>query len=130
MAFSFGFSGDDIEEDPNDVQDQGQQPATTDSDVPPPIPAKTHDLDELNVVDITEYRTDIPQLSTLPDKLSYSTVSIASPKGFTARLPRRELFDVRLQLMAEDDGSSQTPLTGLDVRFTFPPKFPSQTHPS
>jgi protein-histidine N-methyltransferase len=47
MAFSFGFSGDDIEEDPNDVQDQGQQPATTDSDVPPPIPAKTHDLDEL-----------------------------------------------------------------------------------
>jgi protein-histidine N-methyltransferase len=55
-----------------------------------------------------------PQLSTLPDKISYSTVSITSPKGFTARLPRRELFDVRLQLMAEDDGTSPTPLAGLD----------------
>jgi hypothetical protein len=47
MAFSFGFSGDDIEEDPNDVQEQGQQQATADSNVPPPIAAKTHDLDEL-----------------------------------------------------------------------------------
>ncbi|KAI4661801.1 uncharacterized protein J4E78_004591 [Alternaria triticimaculans] len=100
MAFSFGFSGDDIEEDPNDVQEQGQQQTTTDSSVPPPIAAKTHDLDEL--------------LASLPDKLSYSTINITSPKGFTTRLPRRELFDVRLQLMAEDDGSSQTPLTGLD----------------
>jgi len=47
MAFSFGFSGDDIEEDPNDVQEQGQQQTTTDSNVPPPIAAKAHDLDEL-----------------------------------------------------------------------------------
>jgi protein-histidine N-methyltransferase len=59
------------------------------------------------------------QLATLPDKLSYSTTNITSPKGFTTRLPRRELFDVRLQLMAEDDGSSQTPLTGLDVTMPF-----------
>jgi protein-histidine N-methyltransferase len=49
MAFSFGFSGDDIEEDPNDVvmedqQDRGQQSST---DAPPPIPARAHDLDEL-----------------------------------------------------------------------------------
>jgi len=47
MAFSFGFSGDDIEEDPNDVQEQGQQQTTTDSNVPPPVPAKTHDPYEL-----------------------------------------------------------------------------------
>lgn len=47
MAFSFGFSGDDIEEDPNDVQEQAQQQITTDSNVPSPIAAKTHDLDEL-----------------------------------------------------------------------------------
>jgi len=47
MAFSFGFSGDDIEEDPNDVQEQGQQQTTTDRNVPPPIAAKAHDLDEL-----------------------------------------------------------------------------------
>jgi protein-histidine N-methyltransferase len=39
---------------------------------------------------------------------------MTSPKGLTARIPRRELFDVRLQLMAEDDGTSSNPLSGLD----------------
>ncbi|KAJ4366431.1 hypothetical protein N0V83_008067 [Neocucurbitaria cava] len=100
MAFSFGFSGDDIEEDPNDVVPETQEANASGSDDPPPIAARTHDLDEL--------------LSTLPDKISYTNITITSPKGFTVRLPRRELFDVRLQLMAEDDGSSSNPLTGLD----------------
>lgn len=101
MAFSFGFSGDDIEEDPNDVQEQsGQQTGTVESNVPPPIAARTHDLDEM--------------LSTLPDKISFSTVSLTSPKGTTVHLPRRELFDVRLQLMAEDDGTTASPLSGLE----------------
>jgi protein-histidine N-methyltransferase len=55
----------------------------------------------------------------LPDKLSYTITSTTSPKGFSARLPRRELFDVRVQLMAEDDiaeDSSQSShvLSGLD----------------
>jgi hypothetical protein len=51
MAFSFGFSGDDIEEDPNDVAEQNQQEqgqsSSMDVDVPPPIVARTHDLDEV-----------------------------------------------------------------------------------
>lgn len=48
MAFSFGFSGDDIEEDLNDVQEQsGQQTGAVESNVPPPIAARTHDLDEM-----------------------------------------------------------------------------------
>ncbi|KAF1851328.1 uncharacterized protein K460DRAFT_272575 [Cucurbitaria berberidis CBS 394.84] len=100
MAFSFGFSGEDIEEDPNDVVHQTLETNAPGSDEPPPITARTHILEEL--------------MSTLPDKISYSTISITSPKGLTARLPRRELFDVRLQLMAEDDGSSSNPLAGLD----------------
>ncbi|KAH8728345.1 hypothetical protein GQ44DRAFT_45854 [Phaeosphaeriaceae sp. PMI808] len=100
MSFSFGFSGDDIEEDPNDVTEQSQQEQGQNTEAPPPIAARTHDLDEL--------------LSTLPDKISYSTITITSPKGFTARLPRRELFDVRLQLMAEDDGTTSNPLAGLE----------------
>ncbi|OAL47219.1 hypothetical protein IQ07DRAFT_545265 [Pyrenochaeta sp. DS3sAY3a] len=103
MAFSFGFSGDDIEEDPSDVveqQQQQQQHVQESSNVPPPIAARIHGVEEL--------------LATLPDKISYSTISITSPKGFTALLPRRELFDVRLQLMAEDDGSDSNPLSGLD----------------
>ncbi|KAH7344279.1 hypothetical protein BKA66DRAFT_577064 [Pyrenochaeta sp. MPI-SDFR-AT-0127] len=100
MAFSFGFSGDDIEEDPNDVTEQTYEANAPGSHVPPPIAARTLELDEL--------------LATLPDKISYSSITTTSPKGFTARLPRRELFDVRLQLMAEDDGSSLSPLAGLD----------------
>jgi protein-histidine N-methyltransferase len=50
MAFSFGFSGDDIEEDPNDLVPE-TQPSVANGDgtstQPPPIPAKAHDLDEL-----------------------------------------------------------------------------------
>ncbi|KAJ4292774.1 hypothetical protein N0V90_009437 [Kalmusia sp. IMI 367209] len=100
MSFSFGFSGDDIEEDPHDVSQTIQNVTDAGQDTPPPIPARTHDLDEL--------------LSSLPDKISYSIFTTTSPKGFTARLPRRELFDVRLQLMAEDDGTSSNPLAGLN----------------
>jgi protein-histidine N-methyltransferase len=50
MAFSFGFSGDDIEEDPNDLVPETQSSVANDdgtSTQPPPIPAKAHDLDEL-----------------------------------------------------------------------------------
>lgn len=48
MAFSFGFSGDDIEEDPDDmVVDTQQEQGHISADAPPPIPARSHDLDEL-----------------------------------------------------------------------------------
>ncbi|KAF9692202.1 hypothetical protein EKO04_009930 [Ascochyta lentis] len=100
MSFSFGFSGDDIEEDPNDVVPQAQEQNAEIAHVPPPIQARVHDLDEL--------------LASLPDKLSFSTLALTSPKGFTTRLPRREIFDVRVQLMAEDDGSQENVLAGLE----------------
>ncbi|KAF2470936.1 uncharacterized protein BDR25DRAFT_286240 [Lindgomyces ingoldianus] len=102
-SFSFGFSGDDIEEDPNDISAPGgnSENQKAEEGGPPPLIAQTHDLDEL--------------LSSIPDKISYSTLSITSPKGFTTRLPRRELFDVRLQLMAEDGNSTSNPLSGLDA---------------
>jgi hypothetical protein len=49
MAFSFGFSGDDIEEDPNDASNAQQDtPMVEDGgNGPPPIKAQTHDLDEM-----------------------------------------------------------------------------------
>lgn len=52
-------------------------------------------------------------MDSLPSKISYSLVEIESPKGKKLMIPRRELFDVRLQLMAEDDADSSAP-TGLD----------------
>ena len=48
MSFSFGFSGDDIEEDVHDAAQSTQPPtAASTTSAPPPIPARTHDLDEL-----------------------------------------------------------------------------------
>lgn len=64
--------------------------------------------------DCTRLSLSILQLKTLPDKISYATQDIESPSGKKLSLPRRELFDVRVQLMAEDDGSDPDPLTGLD----------------
>jgi protein-histidine N-methyltransferase len=48
MAFSFGFSGDDIEEDPNDVLTENEGAVREEEESgPAPIPAKSHDLGEM-----------------------------------------------------------------------------------
>ena len=48
MAFSFGFSGDDIETDPDDnVTLQAHEAPQVENDVAPPIAARTHVIDEL-----------------------------------------------------------------------------------
>ncbi|KAK2758602.1 hypothetical protein FQN54_003292 [Arachnomyces sp. PD_36] len=106
MAFSFGFSGDDI--DPDIDTGDSSQPlneggthggeAGTDS----PIEGekvKAHGLDEM--------------LSSLPSQLSFNTISPTS----CLRLPRREVFDIRAQLMAEDGiGSNENTelISGLE----------------
>jgi protein-histidine N-methyltransferase len=152
MAFSFGFSGDDIEEDPNDASNAQQDtPMVEDGgNGPPPIKAQTHDLDEMvcktsfryllhlfisycklpvtvssskhiptfpNSIQIQPPTNNPPpnqtQLHSLPSKLSYNILPLTSPFSHTCRLPRRELFDVRLQLMSEDDGTTSAPLAGL-----------------
>ncbi|KAB2580897.1 hypothetical protein BFW01_g6810 [Lasiodiplodia theobromae] len=101
QPFSFGFSGDDIEVDA-DV-DQGAPavaPTAAAASAQPHVPAQTHSVAEL--------------LQSLPDKISYATQEVEAPSGKKLSLPRRELFDVRVQLMAEDDGSDPEPMTGLD----------------
>jgi protein-histidine N-methyltransferase len=47
MSFSFGFSGDDIEYDPTETPNHADTVADAGQDVPPPIPAQSHDVDEL-----------------------------------------------------------------------------------
>lgn len=47
MSFSFGFSGDDIEEDVDHVSQTAPSTVGTATNAPPPIPARTHDLDEV-----------------------------------------------------------------------------------
>ncbi|EHK16379.1 uncharacterized protein TRIVIDRAFT_41154 [Trichoderma virens Gv29-8] len=103
MSFSFGFSGDDIEHDVDEsltqipaITSQTQAPASY-SAFPvagkPQIPATRHALSDF--------------LSQLPSKLAYDLLDIdVADDGASEtrlRLPRRELWDVRVQLMAEDD---------------------------
>ena len=132
-SFSFSFSGDDIEDDSttSTTQDaavapsvselqpqQTQGPTVTPAAAAAPaasafpvqgkpqLPPQRHDLKEM--------------LSKLPSKIAYSLLDVtldsrvdgdATTGGSTApreapfriRLPRRELWDVKVQLMAEED---------------------------
>lgn len=58
------------------------------------------------------------QLTSLPERISYSTVKVESPLGKVAYIPRRELFDVRIQLIAEDAGNDHVidQLSNSDLR--------------
>ncbi|KAI9842313.1 MAG: hypothetical protein M1838_003182, partial [Thelocarpon superellum] len=91
-AFTFGFSGDDIDISYSDDGDEGPRVTSTSphSEVAPSlVPPRRHGLQEL--------------LSSLPSKISFFYWVIQTSHGNTVQLPRRELFDVRMQLMAEDD---------------------------
>ncbi|EED16057.1 conserved hypothetical protein [Talaromyces stipitatus ATCC 10500] len=112
-TFRFGFSGDDIDVDiDNDVEvDPGnnvsEKSQAEDVNAPDMFPAVRHALKDWT--------------TNLPSQLSYNTfkVEISNPDhqtinnneknstqtNKTITIARRELFDVRTQLMAEDDDS-------------------------
>lgn len=106
--FSFSFSGDDIEDEggasnfiaPSVSAPIQPQPAASAFPVAgkPLLPATSHDLHHM--------------LSQLPSKIAYSTLDIDLDGNGTIQLPRRELWDVRVQLMAEDDGGDPKPGLG------------------
>ena len=55
------------------------------------------------------------KLSALPSKISYCSIQIPSKDSSVISLPRRELFDIRAQLMAEDQDYGQSPTIGLSM---------------
>ncbi|KEY64953.1 hypothetical protein S7711_08194 [Stachybotrys chartarum IBT 7711] len=96
MAFSFGFSGDDIDDvDAHEAPQPTTTPAPSAFPVPgkPQLPAAAHSLADL--------------LARLPSKVAYSSLSVQLDDGTAVQLPRRELWDVRVQLMAEEDGDAE-----------------------
>lgn len=104
--FSFSFSGDDIEDDggqnptaPN-VSASVPQPSASAFPVQgkPLLPATKHDLQQM--------------LSQLPSKVAYGILDVDLDGRGSIQLPRRELWDVRVQLMAEDDGNDTEPGLG------------------
>ncbi|KAL8370759.1 hypothetical protein RB595_000892 [Gaeumannomyces hyphopodioides] len=120
MAFSFSFAGDDIEDDGAQQQQQQESNAEAQGAVAggqgqgsqgissafpvqgrPQLTAERHDLGRM--------------LAQLPSRIAYGTLEV---QGGIARLPRRELWDVRVQLAAEDEGlgADEAGLGQHDVR--------------
>ena len=113
MPFAFSFSGDDLDEDtqpstiapPTASVSASVSASASTSAFPiqgrPQLPPTHHPLTSL--------------LATLPSKIAYSTVDVVldgdgdgdgtAATAHHLHLPRRELWDVRVQLMAEDDGT-------------------------
>ncbi|GKT83441.1 histidine protein methyltransferase 1 [Colletotrichum tofieldiae] len=105
-AFSFGFGGDDIEDDSVPVAEasvpvpepETPQPAAASAfPVPgkPQLPPTGHVLQEM--------------LAKLPSKVAFGTLDVTLDDGGVIKIPRRELWDVRVQLMAEDEAASEGP---------------------
>ncbi|KAI4133865.1 MAG: hypothetical protein LQ347_002001 [Umbilicaria vellea] len=104
--FSFGFSNDDIEDaaDYEQPMDVGKPPSTLEAAEHAKstlVEPRRHTLQEL--------------LSTLPSKISYTTLRITATHGRSITLARRELFDIRAQIMAEDSGEDSTLIAGLSA---------------
>ncbi|KAM0563823.1 hypothetical protein ACHAPJ_000029 [Fusarium lateritium] len=103
MSFSFGFAGDDISDDEKaPVAKPTPAPASSSAfPVPgkPQLPPTVHQLSEL--------------LSRLPSKIAYSLLDLTLDDGTTLQLPRRELWDVRVQLMAEEEDVAGAQSEGL-----------------
>ncbi|KAL4927896.1 protein-histidine N-methyltransferase [Aspergillus undulatus] len=102
-GFSFGFSGDDIDIDEteiNNIDENNVQETNPASNLPELIKAQKHEMSEW--------------LSTLPSQISYNKCTIApSPsqgeggKGKALTVARRDVFDIRAQLMVEDSAEEQ-----------------------
>ncbi|RAK91308.1 hypothetical protein BO79DRAFT_191349 [Aspergillus costaricaensis CBS 115574] len=108
-TFSFGFAGDDIDIDDTEMNEthetNNDQNAGAGSTLPELIPAKKHDVAEW--------------IPTLPSQISFNKLRL--PTKTTAAnqhltLARRDIFDIRAQLMAEDtpDENNEELIAGLE----------------
>lgn len=55
----------------------------------------------------------VRQIPTLPDQMSYAEVYVRTQQGQVIQVLRREVFDIRAQLMAEDSLGDQGLIEGL-----------------
>lgn len=100
MSFSFGFAGDDI-----DAPDEAktQQPAA-----PTITPAQASAFPVAGKHQLPATHHDLSQmLAAMPSKIAYSLLDVTLDDGSVVRLPRRELWDVRVQLMAEEEENAE-----------------------
>ncbi|KAK3310500.1 uncharacterized protein B0T15DRAFT_39928 [Chaetomium strumarium] len=94
MGFSFSFAGDDIEDDHQALSSPPQAVGKSTAGAfpvqgKPLLPATHHELEDI--------------LSKLPSKIAFNLLDVELGDGRAISLPRRELWDVRVQLMAEEN---------------------------
>ncbi|PYH77811.1 hypothetical protein BO82DRAFT_357932 [Aspergillus uvarum CBS 121591] len=111
-TFSFGFAGDDIDIDENDTGVVSQEGFTfrqgISDTLPELVPAKRHDMSEW--------------IPSLPSQISYNKLAIPTCQngnpGKPVMLARRDVYDIRTQLMAEDTADDREDnyelITGLE----------------
>ncbi|KAJ5732042.1 hypothetical protein N7493_003523 [Penicillium malachiteum] len=102
MAFSFGFSGDDIDIDDSEIHNKAQDvfvPTSNGNTLPELVKAAKHDMDEW--------------LSILPSQIFFNRLAIS---GTPLVIGRREVIDIRTQLMAEDtaDHENEELIAGIE----------------
>ncbi|EEP76654.1 conserved hypothetical protein [Uncinocarpus reesii 1704] len=114
-AFAFGFGGDDIgiDEDGNEsgLTDEHQRVAQTKRETPGQPDQEIQEAQKIGLDEI---------FSSLPSQISFNNLSISDPslRPSTIRIPRRDVFDIRAQLMAEDDSeenANERLISGLET---------------
>ncbi|KHJ33668.1 putative s-adenosylmethionine-dependent methyltransferase-like protein [Erysiphe necator] len=117
-GFTFSFSGDDIDE--NLLTEDG-----SDSQLlsPQNIALERNRRMTTSAFPIAGQDTLKPQvhslnamLRDLPSRISYKTLTINCENGTQVVIPRRELWDIRVQLMAEDDDENLKNLGQSDIK--------------
>jgi protein-histidine N-methyltransferase len=120
-SFGFSFTGDDIDQSeenslssPDSVSfmsnsnavETGSLRRTSNPAFPivgqPLLQPQSHNVEDM--------------LKSLPSRIAYSSLVIKLDDGNEISIPRRELWDVRVQLMAEEDDESLGNLGKDDVR--------------
>lgn len=131
MAFQFGFANDPGSDDEDSGAANASRTSAKTAAAGASAPIKQHKLEDLVGMHAHSFSVSLKpfsiipcswqdaarlndtcqltssQLATLPEHLSYSTVRVESPLGKVVHLPRRELFDVRVQLLQEDTANDQ-----------------------
>jgi protein-histidine N-methyltransferase len=111
MAFAFSFSGEDIEDTADKalplLRSQAHQVQPGASAFPVEGKPQLY----------PNYYDHHNMLCRLPSKIAYGLLDVTLDDGSTIQLPRRELWDVRVQLMAEaEDGEELVGLGNHDVK--------------
>jgi protein-histidine N-methyltransferase len=118
--FSFSFSGDDIEEEEITARPAAPAPSYFKSTKEILSPASAFPVQGKPLLPPIQHELD-QMLSMLPSKIAYGNLVIDLDGNECIQIPRRELWDVRVQLMAEeetmDDEAGAAPGLGShDVR--------------